>query len=648
MGSTSKYTMGDHHRKVFPPPRLLVALGLVLSSWVPSIYARAPAAIDAVVAHFIGDACPPGWLPHAASQGRLLLPVSTGADAGVTYGAALADGADAQHSHANTQLTASSGHVDMLCVAGGGARLLQGDILLSPPTAVPTGASGSGFPLTQLLTCVMDVANPVNANFALPGDMFAYFDKYTTTSCPAGYDPLSATYSGRLFVPFSGGDIPTLSDRAPIAAGSPLTLQHAHIAAATFQGGQYTLKCGTSGPQDDVGRIGPYSATGMTTDADTNLPYLSTLTCRKSVDALSVVPTGMLAFTLRPTCPLDWTPAPLAAQQQGSFVLATPSGGHSGTSIGTGMAIGSTDFAPQHAHTCAAPPAWSPQTVFITPALWSQADYADEQPITSSAPTIALTGLAAPYVQLRLCLAPVPSATATASATSSGTSSASATSSGTSSATASAVSTLSSTASASAMTTSSSTSTASYSATPTPTTTPSNGTSGAPAAVASAENSALAVDAVFGAFGAVVVALSLYTVVRWMRRAKPDSGDAYMRSEEEYLSREAREDPVADVLRRVRAFMRATGTGAGARSNSASTTPLIGGYAPPAAAPRSSTWEIASAWGWGAPAWGAPVAGLAPYSAEPQSSVNADPKTPDPTAGMDDRAASLSADAAYY
>ena len=653
-----------------PPPQSLSVSPSVPASPSPSVSASPSPSVsaspspssppNAFVMHVAGPTCPPGWLAHVASQGRIVLPVSSGA--GISVDHALADGADALHTHTTT-LSANSGNCRMSCLQTGGSDVFTRAQDFTSP-AVESDPAGSGFPLLQLQTCMLDVSKA--RAFSLPAGMFAFFDSATTISCPSGFSPLPDGYDGRVFVPYSGGDpalFPTFSSQEPVGyAGAPLVSSHAHDASGYLSSAQTGANCGTDGLNDAVAALGSWEAHGSTSSSDANLPYISLLSCVGLTDAPSVAPEGMLAFTTQTTCPQGWAPAPLSSEQQGSFIVGTPAGGRSGAMIGTAMKLGNTYFAARHTHTSAAPADWPvPSTVTVQEFVYSHADYACCT-LRSSAPALDPAVLAAPYVQLLFCVAlvPTPSATATASASATATASASATksatatasasatASGTSSGTASAVSTLSSTASASAMTTTSSTSTASYSATPTPTTTPSNGTSGAPAAVASAENSALAVDAVFGAFGAVVVALSLYTVVRWMRRAKPDSGDAYMRSEEEYLSREAREDPVADVLRRVRAFMRATGTGAGARSNSASTTPLIGGYAPPAAAPRSSTWEIASAWGWGAPAWGAPAAGLAPYSAEPQSSVNADPKTPDPTAGMDDRAASLSADAAYY
>ena len=108
---------------------------------------------DAVVAHFWGAACPAGWLPHAASQGRLVLAVATTAEAGKAVGAPLGDGQDVAHAH-DTSLVANPGPVNAGCPrvgSGGNADLMTPGQLSAP--LVTSDVAGTGLPLLQLL-CV--------------------------------------------------------------------------------------------------------------------------------------------------------------------------------------------------------------------------------------------------------------------------------------------------------------------------------------------------------------------------------------------------------------------------------------------------------------------------------------------------------------
>ena len=465
---------------------LAAALALALALSAP----LAPQ--DAVVAHFWGAACPAGWLPHAASQGRLVLAVATTAEAGKAVGAPLGDGQDVAHAHDTSLVAPNPGFASAGCPrvgSGGNADLMTPGQLSAP--LVTSDVAGTGLPLLQLLTCVMDVADPLNAGFALPADLFVFFDTATTGECPSSFNSLPAGYSGRLFSPFAAtGSVGTLSAAAPVAVGDALVNAHAHAASATFTGGSYEAECGGSGG-DTLSPLGPWPALCTTTEVAAAPPYLSLLSCVSNVEGPgAATPPGMLAFTTRSNCPSGWTPAPLSAAQQGSFVVSTPAGGVSGTSIGVGMALGDSAFAPTHTHASAAPAPFYAHTDQLQGSfIWTKASFADAQPISSSVPALAQASLALPYVQMRLCLGPsltaTASATASASATStatatasaSATASATATASASASATATAVPTFTATtsaassATASASATSSSSATASRSVSPSPSST---------------------------------------------------------------------------------------------------------------------------------------------------------------------------------
>ena len=116
----------------------------------------------------------------------------------------------------------------------------------------------------------MDPADPLNADFALPEDMFVYFDGRTTAQCPNGYSSLPPGFGGRLYSPFSvSGPVPTLSTAPPVTAGGPLVGTHAHTATAGFLGGSYNCACGSTPAADYLANNNP-SWTARCTTASTS------------------------------------------------------------------------------------------------------------------------------------------------------------------------------------------------------------------------------------------------------------------------------------------------------------------------------------------------------------------------------------------
>ena len=300
-----------------------------------------------VVAYFVGvSSCPAGWSRYAALDGRAVLPVVDSSTAGVAYGAALADGADAAHAHTlslSAAIPSKCVSVASGCGNGGDNGWLHEQTVGFSAAAA---SAGGNWPLQTLLTCGMDPSDPANAGFGLPAGAMTFFDALAAPRCHDAWLPIKPQYAGRLFVPFSasGGAAAAgaLSAAAPIVPGAPLAA-HSHratggVSVPSANMNNYDSNCNCYG----VASNGWQPASGSSgTDAG-GLPYLSLMTCQAAPGGSGTAPLGMVVFVDQPACPAGWTAANLP--QPGSFAVSLRSGATPGAR-GTPMAAGATTWA---------------------------------------------------------------------------------------------------------------------------------------------------------------------------------------------------------------------------------------------------------------------------------------------------------------
>jgi len=102
------------------------------------------------IAFFTGGACPAGWITATAVQGRLVVAVADGGNAGVQVGTPLADQEDRQHQHTYTG-TVTLPSKD---IAGADGSNDQGAAAQATMVTGTTGMATSSLPFVQVQPCV--------------------------------------------------------------------------------------------------------------------------------------------------------------------------------------------------------------------------------------------------------------------------------------------------------------------------------------------------------------------------------------------------------------------------------------------------------------------------------------------------------------
>ena len=300
---------------------LLLATLASVGTLMQVIAARSPP----FVAYFKGD-CPPDWAVYAPAGGRLLVPVNSASDAGVSVGTAQINLSDLpEHSH---EALGTFGLKD-----GGGPVSLAGSssLLLLQSLTVSAFLSGKtlGLPLSQVATCYLPSPSTTLATYTLPRGAFSFFDT-TAAACPSGWggrDDLAPSY--RIVVPNSASC--TTAEGPGIQVGSALG-SHTHSASVISSTPSdvnffSAVEGGTNiaAPTLDV-RV---SLTTSTTDM--NIPYLSLLRCYNSFDeSPGESPPNVLVFATNCESLVDNNPA---AQWipfhdfDGTFLVSSPVNG---------------------------------------------------------------------------------------------------------------------------------------------------------------------------------------------------------------------------------------------------------------------------------------------------------------------------------
>jgi hypothetical protein len=234
--------------------------------------ARGDAFPAGAVSFFQVPACPDGWKPHAAAEGRLLLATVGDSAPGTTYGEPLASGEDRAHTH-GVGLTFDLGAVSYAGVAGGGNKGVgaAGMVMFNATSE----ATSTGLPYVQLLAC-KKIAEPVPASKPLPAGLTMFFDG---PSCPDGFKQSAAT-QGRFIV-----GLPSKAPADVSFGGPPLPAaekrKHAHGNTATLATSPHGIALASGCCADGYAKDGMYTATQDADEGETGLPFLSLLHCEK-------------------------------------------------------------------------------------------------------------------------------------------------------------------------------------------------------------------------------------------------------------------------------------------------------------------------------------------------------------------------------
>lgn len=214
------------------------------------------------------NVCPSGWESYSEADGRLLVPMPTGAGQQVNNG--LAPGAEPQHKHsfdASIELTS----VSYVLVAGCGNNCLaRADRY---PFNGITDPGGTGLPYVQLNVCIK--TGTVSGG-TIPTGLMSYFFR---RRCPGGWQQVLPA-QGRMLVGLPAGGAPEASfGGPPLAPGSDRSHRH------PFSGSVSTRKQDIAGAPGccagGYGGNGSYQYNGVSGDSSSNWPYIQLLLCRK-------------------------------------------------------------------------------------------------------------------------------------------------------------------------------------------------------------------------------------------------------------------------------------------------------------------------------------------------------------------------------
>lgn len=228
------------------------------------------------ISFFSTAACPSGWAPHLAADGRLLVPVIAGFSIGAQVGPSIAYSAREQPDpiHRHT-FSASIDVADTSYVLAGGCCNKD---LGSDGGRSFSGTSdfaNTGLPYVMLLVCRKQ-ATPSPTAAAPPKGTLMHFDSIL---CPTGWSP-SLTTQGRFLV-----GLPASGQAGATFGGSALDdkedRQHRH----SFSGSVSTASQGIIGASgccaDGYAKNGSYDYSGNTGTASSGWPYIQLLACEK-------------------------------------------------------------------------------------------------------------------------------------------------------------------------------------------------------------------------------------------------------------------------------------------------------------------------------------------------------------------------------
>ena len=165
--------------------------------------------------------------------------------------------------------------------------------------------------------CLHDTLEDPLDGDPFPAGAVVFFER---EACPLGWEAYEAAV-GRAVAPLSGGSTPGNTVGEPLSSGQPIA--HGHELSGSIDVPTASIAA-AGGNNTDSGAQGSAAFTGTGASADSELPYLQALACRKVDDAATPskaqdeVPPDAIAYFEALVCPNGWSPA---QQSQGRLML---------------------------------------------------------------------------------------------------------------------------------------------------------------------------------------------------------------------------------------------------------------------------------------------------------------------------------------
>jgi len=281
--------------------------------------------------------CPDGWFQPPETQGRLVLSVTSSADAGTVVNEPLAEQEIRSHSHSfNLSVPLNSRDITApvvdccnfkgACAAG---QFANGTL----------NSTSGNVPFTQLLLCQISQ----ESSDPIPVGTVAYFSKDTLV-CPSGWSPYEAS-DGRFLVSGYATEGVVESQENPIKSGEDIAHIHHIKTSFTTDSTAYFSDSVCCDPR--LADEGTYTVQGDAHIASSGIPYISLLTCVATAESFSTgLPSGTLLFN-QISCTPGWN---ISIEAAGRFLVSTPAGGTPGVSFGGKSLEPGFSIGPTHEH----------------------------------------------------------------------------------------------------------------------------------------------------------------------------------------------------------------------------------------------------------------------------------------------------------
>jgi hypothetical protein len=299
--------------------------------------------------------CPYGWTEASAAIGRLVLPVGTSGNAGISVGDSLTDMTPPVHDH-NFAGTAS---VDTHKSASGGGH--TSGIIQSGGHSISGTSSAAelNYPFVQYLVCEAAASTGTDET---PSGGYAFF---STSACPTGWSA-ATNLSGFFLLPgsnqFALGSTVGTAITVDASASTINLPTHTHSFSTSITVGQISFT-GMTGTSSAKGNANPVSVTATlaANSGSTNqvVPAVTMLLCEKTgvTSLLQALPFGMSMFFSAQQCPTGFG---IAAASAGSFVVGIGGTGTQAQTFGgrplvPGQGSGASGSLPMPSHSHAVP-----------------------------------------------------------------------------------------------------------------------------------------------------------------------------------------------------------------------------------------------------------------------------------------------------
>jgi len=232
---------------------------------------------NGAIMFFDDEECPAGWSTYGAAEGRAVVALPNGGEAGATVESALDDGEDREHSH---DFSGSITVPQQSTSAAGGSNSGPGHKGTYSFSGT-TSSESSGVPYIQQLVCQADDRDFISGitdqdlDVIVPGTV-AFFE---TASCPAGWER-PTIQRGRMLLPLMDGATPFA-----VAGGDPLApaedRSHGHTVSGSINVPSHGLTLVAGCCFHSTGEAGTYGYSLSASVESSGFPYISLLVCHK-------------------------------------------------------------------------------------------------------------------------------------------------------------------------------------------------------------------------------------------------------------------------------------------------------------------------------------------------------------------------------